>query len=157
MAVTGRLRKRKPDPDTMYVAWQSFVVEDDGVEQGEQLPGSHELVQRHFAFFIPADTPRRLWPSIWDDVVAQNEATAAEEEREREAHRAAMARRRVCIRGISEERELFAGEGIYATYHLVDFGDIVEMDDELVAKYPDRFVTIAEFAELRRQQEEAVA
>ena len=55
---------RKPDPDGIYVAWESFGTAnpDLTVRAGTKLRGDHEAVRDYPQFFMPADTP--------DDVIA---------------------------------------------------------------------------------------
>ena len=52
-------KKKGPDPDAMYVAWESFGTTgaDLTIRAGTKLRGDHEAVQGWPQFFMPADTP----------------------------------------------------------------------------------------------------
>lgn len=68
----------KPDPDTLYVAWDSVSVGEIVVPEGTRLLGGHPAVRTCPWFFMPADAP--------DDEIARRRASEyAEQEQEARA------------------------------------------------------------------------
>jgi hypothetical protein len=57
-----RANRQKPDPDQLYMAWQSFAAADADLDEfptgvvrkGHMLRGSHPLVVARPEWFVPA-------------------------------------------------------------------------------------------------------
>jgi len=69
-----RIRQPKPDPTTMYVAWNAFATDhpepNTTVGRGQVLRGDDPIVRAHASNFVPAG--ERL-PSV-DAMVAKGAA-----------------------------------------------------------------------------------
>jgi hypothetical protein len=71
-------KAKKPDANSIYVAWTSGTAEIDGVPHtvvsGERRRGSDVLVQAHSWMFVVDGTPADEMPSHWDQLVERHQA-----------------------------------------------------------------------------------
>jgi hypothetical protein len=70
---------RKPDPDTVYVAWQGAALSDPDITlpKGSRLKGDHEAVRKNFWLFVEDGTLDEDAPHELDHVTAIMEAAEA--------------------------------------------------------------------------------
>jgi hypothetical protein len=70
-------KAKKFAPTDVVVAWQSGATDDYAWRKGERLHGTHPAVEKMGAAAFVADgTPESEWPSMFDAIVADNEAEA---------------------------------------------------------------------------------
>lgn len=122
----------KPDPNKIYIAWQSFTAEgvSEVVQAGMRLRGGHPAVQRCPEYFVADGTPRSEWPSHLDAAVATSANTAALE------HAASAKRRPAEIPDddACEARETFSVSG-----RTFVAGQRYRRSDPVVKRFPSYF------------------
>jgi hypothetical protein len=77
-----KTKEARPDPAGVYICVEAFATADRVVRLEDELRGADPIVERHFAFFRPAGTPRAEWPSAVDRAVAMGNAQGAEAEKD---------------------------------------------------------------------------
>ena len=135
-----RARKQAPelDPNTTYVAWQSFAVEIDGflvdVQKGTRLRGDHPTVAASFWYWLPdGAAPSELAARI-QEVYPEPEIHVEAYERAKPSPPLRDEDAMVCVRPISGALAL-SQKGITP-------GEKVPKDAPAVKKNPDCFVPV---------------
>ena len=128
-------RKPKPrfEPAATVTAWQSFCTGTHGeivVREGTTLLGDHPAVLAYPDNFVLAGTPRDQWPDP-RTVRLSTEPDPADEPTTRIPQPVPLSEQMVATASWLE--------GIGHGLMVVNVGDRVHKDDDLVKRYPDRF------------------
>ena len=137
----------KPDPETVYIAWQGGCVEANGATHsftaGQRLRGDSPAVQAASWCFVADGTPASEWPSVHADKQEQ-----AERERRFEANPFDV---RVVSQPVPVEfdlvvcrKELKVGygpnrQGLPENIVTLEPGEVFSRDEQAVEKMPDHF------------------